>query len=227
MPAAVPGERGHRRRAAGARGVAAAVRRARWRPRTGPARRPAAPFVAVLRATSPLTKPRIVELLLVTTVPAMLLAAGGVPSLGLIVVVLVGGALAAGAANALNCYLDRDIDQLMRRTARRPLPAHTVTPRAALIFGLTLAAVVGRADGGVHQPARHGAHRWRDRVLRPRLHAVAQADARRTTRSGAASAARRRCSSAGPRSPAGWPRRPGCCSRSCSSGSRRTSTRWR
>jgi protoheme IX farnesyltransferase len=93
----------------------------------------------VLRAYVSLTKPRIVELLLVTTVPAMLLARRGVPSLWLMAVVVVGGALAAGAANALNCYIDRDIDQLMRRTSRRPLPAHTVSPRSALIFGLTLA----------------------------------------------------------------------------------------
>ncbi|GAB1690573.1 heme o synthase [Krasilnikovia sp. M28-CT-15] len=96
---------------------------------------------AMLRAYVALTKPRIVELLLVTTVPAMMLAADGWPSLGLVAVVLVGGSLAAGAASALNCYLDRDIDQLMRRTKRRPLPAHTVTPRAALVFGLVLAAV--------------------------------------------------------------------------------------
>lgn len=94
----------------------------------------------VLRSYVSMTKPRIVELLLVTTVPAMLLAEGGVPSLWLMGVVLTGGALAAGAANVLNCYIDRDIDQLMRRTARRPLPAHTVSPRAALIFGLSLAA---------------------------------------------------------------------------------------
>jgi heme o synthase len=97
--------------------------------------------LAVVRAYLALTKPRIVELLLVTTLPTMLLAAGGVPRVGLIIVVLTGGALAAGAANALNCYLDRDIDQLMRRTARRPLPAHTVSPRAALVYGLTLAVV--------------------------------------------------------------------------------------
>jgi len=96
---------------------------------------------AVLGAYVALTKPRIIELLLVTTVPTMLLAARGVPSLWLVAVVLVGGALAAGAANALNCYIDRDIDQLMRRTSRRPLPAHTVSPRAALVFGLTLAVV--------------------------------------------------------------------------------------
>jgi protoheme IX farnesyltransferase len=96
---------------------------------------------SVLRAYVSLTKPRIVELLLVTTVPAVMLASGGWPDLGLLAVVLVGGALAAGAASALNCYIDRDIDQLMRRTKRRPLPAHSVTPRAVLIFGLGQAAV--------------------------------------------------------------------------------------
>jgi protoheme IX farnesyltransferase len=96
---------------------------------------------AIIRAYVALTKPRIVELLLVTTVPAMMLAAGGWPDLGLVAVVLAGGALAAGAASALNCYIDRDIDQLMRRTKRRPLPAHSVTPRAVLIFGFTLAAI--------------------------------------------------------------------------------------
>ena len=96
---------------------------------------------AVFRAYLALTKPRIVELLLITTVPAMMLAAGGWPDLRVVLVVVLGGALAAGAASALNCYLDRDIDQLMRRTRRRPLPAHTVTPRAALTFGLVLAAV--------------------------------------------------------------------------------------
>jgi protoheme IX farnesyltransferase len=95
----------------------------------------------VFRAYVALTKPRIVELLLVTTVPAMILADRRLPAVWLIAVVLVGGSLAAGAANALNCYLDRDIDQIMRRTARRPLPAHTVSPRAALVFGLVLAAV--------------------------------------------------------------------------------------
>ncbi|WBB80138.1 heme o synthase [Micromonospora sp. WMMD882] len=95
----------------------------------------------VVAAYVALTKPRIVELLLVTTVPAMMLAAGGLPSLWLMAVVVVGGALAAGAASVINCYLDRDIDQLMRRTKRRPLPTHTVTPRNALVFGLVLATV--------------------------------------------------------------------------------------
>jgi protoheme IX farnesyltransferase len=85
-----------------------------------------------------LTKPRIIELLLVTTVPAMFLAARGVPPLGLVFWTLVGGTLAAGAANAINCYIDRDIDLLMTRTRRRPLPAHEVNPEDALVFGLVL-----------------------------------------------------------------------------------------
>ncbi len=87
---------------------------------------------AVVAAYVSLTKPRIVELLLVTTVPAMMLAAGGMPSLWLVAAVLVGGSLAAGAASVINCYIDRDIDQLMRRTKRRPLPTHTWSPRATL-----------------------------------------------------------------------------------------------
>lgn len=98
-------------------------------------------FGAVVRAYVALTKPRIIELLLVTTVPVMFLAAGGVPGLGLVLATLGGGALAAGSANALNCWADRDIDQLMRRTRRRPLPEHAVSPRAALVFGLVLGVV--------------------------------------------------------------------------------------
>jgi heme o synthase len=85
-----------------------------------------------------LTKPRIIELLLVTTVPAMFLAARGVPRLDLVFWTLLGGTLAAGAANAINCYIDRDIDLLMTRTRRRPLPAHEVNPEDALVFGLVL-----------------------------------------------------------------------------------------
>ncbi|MEP7360821.1 MAG: heme o synthase [Chloroflexota bacterium] len=88
-----------------------------------------------------LTKPRIIELLLVTTVPAMFLAARGVPRLDLIFWTLVGGSLAAGAANAINCYIDRDIDLLMTRTRRRPLPAHQVSPEDALVFGLILGVI--------------------------------------------------------------------------------------
>ena len=88
-----------------------------------------------------LTKPRIIELLLVTTVPAMFLAARGVPSLGLVFWTLFGGTMAAGAANAINCYIDRDIDMLMNRTRRRPLPAHQVNPEDALVFGLILGVI--------------------------------------------------------------------------------------
>ncbi|MDX6265746.1 MAG: heme o synthase [Frankiales bacterium] len=85
-----------------------------------------------------LTKPRIIELLLVTTVPTMVLAARGWPGWGLTAATLAGGSLAAGSANALNCWWDRDIDVVMNRTARRPLARHTVTPTAALVFGLVL-----------------------------------------------------------------------------------------
>jgi protoheme IX farnesyltransferase len=88
-----------------------------------------------------LTKPRIIVLLLIITVPAMVLAAGTIPSLALIVATLIGGTLAAGAATAMNMYLDRDIDQVMRRTRQRPLPGHRIEPDAALRFGFVLAAV--------------------------------------------------------------------------------------
>jgi heme o synthase len=91
-----------------------------------------------LQAYIALTKPRIIELLLVTTVPAMVLAARGFPGGWLLVATLVGGSLAAGSANTINCYVDRDIDQLMHRTRSRPLVRHVVAPRAALIFGLVL-----------------------------------------------------------------------------------------
>ena len=88
-----------------------------------------------------LTKPRIVLLLLITTVPAMALAARGVPAPLLVVATLVGGAMAAGSANAINMYLDRDIDAVMRRTRQRPLPAHAIAPIEALRFGFVLGAV--------------------------------------------------------------------------------------
>ena len=92
----------------------------------------------VLSAYVSLTKPRIIELLLVTTVPAMFLAAGGVPPLTLVLFTLVGGCLAAASANVFNCVLDRDIDEQMRRTRRRPLPRHVVSPAAATAFGFVL-----------------------------------------------------------------------------------------
>jgi protoheme IX farnesyltransferase len=91
-----------------------------------------------IRAYIALTKPRIIELLLVTTLPAMILAKRGMPGGWLIVATLVGGSLAAGSANTINCYVDRDIDQVMHRTRKRPLALHQVAPRSALIFGLVL-----------------------------------------------------------------------------------------
>ncbi len=88
-----------------------------------------------------LTKPRIIELLLVTTVPAMFLAARGVPSLRLVLLTMLGGCFAAASANAFNCVLDRDIDEQMRRTRRRALPRHAVDPRAATAFAAFLGVV--------------------------------------------------------------------------------------
>ncbi len=92
----------------------------------------------VVRAYVALTKPRIIELLLVTTVPAMILAQRGLPPVWLILATLVAGTFAAGSANTINCYIDRDIDQLMRRTARRPLARSVVRPVQALRFGIAL-----------------------------------------------------------------------------------------
>jgi len=85
-----------------------------------------------------LTKPRIIELLLVTTLPTMVVAQRGLPPVGLMVATLVGGALAAGGANAINMYVDRDIDRVMKRTKNRPLVTGAVTPAAALSFALVL-----------------------------------------------------------------------------------------
>ncbi|MGI8459885.1 MAG: heme o synthase, partial [Propionibacteriaceae bacterium] len=95
----------------------------------------------VLGAYVGLTKPRIIELLLITTVPAMFLAARGVPPLSLVALTMVGGCLAAASANVINCVLDRDIDEQMRRTRRRPLPRHAVRPQAAVVFGVLLGVV--------------------------------------------------------------------------------------
>ncbi|MGI8823672.1 MAG: heme o synthase [Acidimicrobiia bacterium] len=91
-----------------------------------------------VRAYIELTKPRIIELLLITTVPAMVVAAQGWPGLGLVLATLVGGTLSAAGANTINQVLDRDIDRLMRRTAGRPLPSDRVEPGSALVFGVTL-----------------------------------------------------------------------------------------
>jgi len=97
---------------------------------------------AVVGALVALTKPRIIELLLVTTIPTMLLAQRGLPSLKLVLVTLIGGTFAAGSANTINCYIDRDIDAVMKRTSRRPLvnKQGTVKPAEALAWGIALGA---------------------------------------------------------------------------------------
>ncbi len=91
-----------------------------------------------VKAYVALTKPRIIELLLITTVPTMFVAKQGVPSLGLVLLTLLGGTLAAGGANAINMVIDRDIDRLMERTKKRPLVTGAMTPKAALVFALSL-----------------------------------------------------------------------------------------
>jgi protoheme IX farnesyltransferase len=95
----------------------------------------------VVAAYVGLTKPRVIELLLLTTVPVMFFAARGVPPLGLVAATVVGGTFSAGSASVFNCVYDRDIDEQMRRTRRRALPRHLVSPRAALVFGVVLAAL--------------------------------------------------------------------------------------
>jgi heme o synthase len=98
-------------------------------------------FGRTLRAYVALTKPRVLELLLVTTVPVMILAQGGLPNLWLVLATVVGGSLSAGSAAAFNMYLDRDIDAHMQRTQDRPLVTGEVSPRGALVFAWTLAVV--------------------------------------------------------------------------------------
>ena len=100
--------------------------------------RPASSVAERVVAYVALTKPRIVELLLITTVPTMVVAARGVPSGWLVLATLLGGSLAAGGANAINMYVDRDIDRLMKRTRHRPLVTGAVPPANALFFGITL-----------------------------------------------------------------------------------------
>ena len=174
-----------------------------------------------------LTKPRVIELLLLTTVPVMFFAQRGVPPLWLVVATVVGGTLSAGSANALNCVYDRDIDEQMRRTRRRALPRHIVTPRAAFVFGLSLMVVSTLVLGLLRQLALLGPGAGGERVLPVRLHDGAQAayhpehrvgrprrllpDADRLDRG-------HQRARLGPRS---------CCSSWCSSGRRRTPGRWR
>ena len=98
-------------------------------------------FGRTIRAYIALTKPRVLELLLVTTVPVMILAEGGFPSIWLVLATVIGGSMSAGSAAAFNMYLDRDIDAHMQRTVNRPLVTGEVSPRGALVFAWTLAVV--------------------------------------------------------------------------------------
>ena len=91
-----------------------------------------------LKAYVALTKPRVIELLLVTTAPVMFLAAQGIPDLWLVLATLIGGALSAGSAGAYNCYIDRDVDRVMKRTQGRPLVTGEVTDREALVFATVI-----------------------------------------------------------------------------------------
>ena len=95
-------------------------------------------FRDVVMAYVGLTKPRVIELLLLTTVPVMFFAARGVPALGLVVATVIGGTFSAGSASVFNCVYDRDIDEQMRRTRRRALPRHIVTPAPAHVVGNVL-----------------------------------------------------------------------------------------
>ena len=105
---------------------------------------PAVPIRASITSTVgayvALTKPRIIELLLITTVPVMIVADQGVPSLWLIAATVIGGTLSAGGANAVNMWVDRDIDAVMERTQNRPLVTGAVTPTAALVFAIAIEA---------------------------------------------------------------------------------------
>jgi protoheme IX farnesyltransferase len=98
-------------------------------------------FLIKLRAYFALTKPRVIELLLIATVPTMVLAARGIPSLWLILATLVGGALSAGSANSFNCYIDRDIDKVMNRTKKRPLVTGELTDKEAFRFAWALGII--------------------------------------------------------------------------------------
>ena len=104
----------------------------------GATRALAAGWRGVLSDYYELTKPRIIVLLLITTLAAMIMAAHGVPPLGLVLATLVGGAFAAGSAGAFNCIIDRDIDRLMTRTAMRPLATGRVAPVQAVVFATLL-----------------------------------------------------------------------------------------
>ena len=132
-------------------------------------------FARKAKAYLALTKPRVIELLLVSTLPTMIYAERGFPSIGLILATLVGGAFAAGSAGAFNCYIDRDIDKLMHRTENRPLVTGEVTPREALVFSWLLGAARDRHPLVRRQPALGLARARRHRLLRRHLHDDPQA----------------------------------------------------
>lgn len=106
-----------------------------------PLRRARPAFVGKAKAYVALTKPRVIELLLVTTAPVMILAHRGLPGLWLLLATLVGGAMSAGSAGAFNCYIDRDIDRLMKRTQDRPLVTGALSDGEALVFAWALGVV--------------------------------------------------------------------------------------
>ncbi len=171
-----------------------------------------------------LTKPRIIELLLITTVPVMFLAEQGVPSLWLVLVTCVGGYLSAGGANALNMYIDRDIDALMDRTSQRPLVTGMVSPRECLVFGITLGVVstlfFGLLVNWLSAALSLGALLFYVVVYTMLLK-------RRTTQNLSLMCIRDRCSSAGPPSATRSPGPRSSSSSSSSSGRRRTTGRCR
>ena len=181
----------------------------------------------VVAAYVGLTKPRVIELLLLTTVPVMFFAAQGVPPLGLVAATVVGGAFSAGSASVFNCVYDRDIDEQMRRTRRRALPRHLVSPAGRAGLRLRARRAVDRGAAAVGQPAVRGAVADRQRVLRLRLHDAAQAaydPEHRLGRAGRLLPGADRLDRGHRRAVLG---RRSCCSRWSSSGPRRTPGRWR
>ena len=139
-----------------------------------PSTRPTGPLVTVKHFVA-LTKPRIIELLLVTTIPTMILAAGGLPSAWLVLATLVGGSLAAASANTLNCVYDRDIDRLMHRTRSRPLATGAVSVRCGAGVRTRPWCAVGRLARRHRQRPVGAPGTGRHRLLRPRLHDAAEA----------------------------------------------------
>ena len=178
-----------------------------------------------VRAYVALTKPRIIVLLLIITVPAMVLAAGAVPSLWLVLATLVGGTLAAGAANAMNMYLDRDIDQVMQRTRSAAAPPARGLARGGAAVRLRAGGLRVRVLGDHRERARRP--RWPSPRSPSTSSSTRCGSSARPTRTSSSAARPARCPSwsGGRRSPARSRCPRSCCSRSSSSGRRRTSGR--